>query len=113
MSTSAGRQAEEVAAEWLMNQGYEIVDRNWRTKWCEIDIVAKKNQTLYFVEVKYRRTNAAGGGLSYITPGKLKQMAFAAEMWLSNQAERSDYELSAMSLGSNPPLVEDFIPELT
>lgn len=113
MSTAAGLRAEEVAAQWLMDQGYEIIERNWRTKWCEIDIIAKKNQRLYFIEVKYRRTSAAGGGLSYITPGKLKQMTFAAEMWLSNQAERSDYELSAMSLSGVGPQVEDFIPELT
>lgn len=113
MSTAAGQAAESAAAEWLEAQGYAIVDRNWRTKWCEIDLIARKSNRLFFIEVKYRRTNSAGGGLSYITAGKLRQMAFAAQLWLSNHQDDSDYELSAIALGGTPPAIEEFIPQLT
>lgn len=69
-----GQRAEEVAADYLAAQGYEIIERNWRTRVCEIDIIASKDRVMYFIEVKYRKSNSQGSGLDYITPKKLKQM---------------------------------------
>ncbi len=94
MSTTAiGKQAEAAVAAYLQAQDYTIVAQNWRTRWCEIDIVARKNNTIYFVEVKYRKTNMYGDGLAYITPKKLQQMSFAAEMWVNNHNWRGQYAL--------------------
>jgi len=47
-----GQIGENVACEFLVKQGYEILDRNYRKKWGEIDIVAKKDSVIHFVEVK-------------------------------------------------------------
>lgn len=55
-----GRWGEERAVEYLVQQGYKIVARNWRTKYGEIDIIAQRGQTLYFFEVKSRSTNWYG-----------------------------------------------------
>jgi len=74
-----GDRAEEVVAEYLRDKGHEILKRNWKTKFCEIDIVSRKDDTVYFTEVKYRKNDEAGGGIAAITPKKLKQMKFAAE----------------------------------
>jgi len=99
MSTEVGRRAETAAATYLVRQGYTIVERNWRTRWCEIDIIARKASVLYFVEVKYRRTNRQGSGLDYITNQKLGQMHFAAEFWLVSHAGAAvDYRLSALEV---------------
>lgn len=98
MSTSTGRQAEDAAAEYLQSKKFEVLSQNWRTRWCEIDIVAKKKKIIYFVEVKYRKTADFGGGLDYITHGKLKQMKFAAEFWISNNDWSGDYRLSAIEV---------------
>lgn len=99
MSTEVGRQAETAAANYLVRQGYDIVDRNWRTRWCEIDIIAMKSGVLYFVEVKYRRTSQQGNGLDYITNQKLGQMHFAAEFWLAKHGSATqDYRLSAVEV---------------
>ena len=81
-----GRRGEAAAAEYLVRHDFTIVAHNWKTKWCEIDIVAQKNDALYFVEVKYRRD---GSGLDAITPTKQKQMHFAAEMYLQNHPDCS------------------------
>lgn len=82
-STKAvGDDAETKAAEYLMRQGYAIVARNWKNKYCEIDIISQKEGTLYFIEVKYRSSTQQGGGVAAITPKKLKQMQFAAEFYL-------------------------------
>lgn len=94
----AGYDAEAKAADYLESQGFEIIDQNWHTRWCEIDIIAKKDKRLYFVEVKYRRSGAQGRGLDYITSGKLRQMSFAAEMWVGNNKWSGEYQLAALSI---------------
>lgn len=76
-----GNEAESLVCEWLAGSGFELIERNWRTKFCEIDIIAKKNDRLYFVEVKHRRQAGQGGGIAAITPRKLRQMKFAAEYY--------------------------------
>jgi ribonuclease HII len=76
-----GDKAETVVAEYLQSNGHEIVERNWKTKFCEIDIVSQKDDCLYFTEVKYRKNTNQGGGIAAITPKKLKQMKFAAEYY--------------------------------
>lgn len=74
-----GDRAEEVVAEYLQKNGHEILERNWKTKFCEIDIVSRRDDTVYFTEVKYRKNDKAGDGIAAITPKKLRQMKFAAE----------------------------------
>ena len=48
-TTTIGRQAEAAVANYLENDGFEMLEKNWRTKICEIDIVAKKNGIVYLV----------------------------------------------------------------
>lgn len=99
MSTEVGRQAELIAADYLRGQGYRILTQNWRTRWCEIDLIASKGSVIYFVEVKYRSRMSQGLGLDYVTPKKLQQMRFAAELWLaSNQRGAVDYRLGALEV---------------
>ena len=74
---------------------------NWRTRWCEIDIISKKDGVVYFIEVKFRSSNEWGDGFSYLTPKKLKQMRFAAELWLSDNGWSGEAQLIAASVDSN------------
>ena len=76
-----GDRAEEAVADQLQKQGHIVLERNWKTKFCEIDIVSRKDETIYFTEVKYRKNDVAGGGLAAITPKKLNQMKFAAKFY--------------------------------
>lgn len=95
---SAGHAAEVRAAEYLKQRGFSIHELNWRTKFCEIDIVAEKNRRAYFIEVKYRRTDKQGLGLEYVTPAKLRKMQFAAEMWVHTKAWAGEYQLAALGI---------------
>lgn len=94
----AGHSAEVKASDYLKRDKFEIVELNWKTKFCEIDILAKKLNVIYFVEVKYRKTSHQGSSLEYITPKKLKQMQFAAEMWVHNNKWTGEYQLAAIGI---------------
>ena len=104
-----GHDAEKVAADYLKKLGYKIIELNWKTPRCEIDIVASKKKTLYFIEVKYRQTESQGSGLEYITPAKLRQMAYGAETYISMNKWPYEYCLAAIGLTGDDYVVTDFI----
>lgn len=112
LTTQRGRQAEDAAATFLRGKGFVICMQNWRTRWCEIDIVAQKAGCIYFVEVKYRGSDTWGAGLEYITPRKLRQMHFAAEFWMGTHSQFYDYRLAAIELTDDPPQVLTWCDDL-
>lgn len=103
-----GNKGEQAAADWLTARGHEIVARNWRTRYCEIDIVSVKGEVLYFTEVKYRKNDDFGDGLAAITAKKQRQMRFAAELFLAGKPECSGMvaKLLAASVSGDPPAVQ-------
>lgn len=105
-----GDVSETAAANELMRRGHEIIDRNWKTKYCEIDIVSKKDDVLYFTEVKHRKNSKAGDGLMAITPKKLDQMKFAAKIYAhASKLEDIDLRLIAIATASDTPEVISFV----
>ena len=104
-----GDDSETVATEYLIRAGHEIIKRNWRTKWCEIDIVSRKDGVIYFTEVKHRKNDQAGGGMEAITPGKLRQMRFSASLYASSLKEPYDLRLSAIATTGTPPVVVGYL----
>lgn len=109
---STGHEAEKYAAAYLKQQGFAVKELNWRTKVCEIDIIAQKAKVVYFVEVKHRTHSSQGGGLDYITPTKLKQMQFAAECWIKVSRWNGDYELSAIETSGPNFVVTGFVQNI-
>ena len=95
-----GNAGEQAAADWLVADGHEIIARNWRTRYCEIDIVSSKDDTLHFTEVKYRKNDNFGGGLAAITAKKQRQMRFAAELFVAKhpQYEGRDMQILAIAV---------------
>jgi len=105
-----GNRAENEAANYLIRHGHEIIHRNWKTKYCEIDIVSQKNGTVYFTEVKYRKRLDQGGGFAAITIKKLNQMKFAANLYAyAQKLSEHDMLLAAASVTGQPPEVEDWV----
>lgn len=96
-SKSIGDEGESVAVTWLIEQRYRIVARNWKTKLCEIDIVAVKDTVYYFIEVKHRKNVVAGGGIAAITAKKRAQMAFAATIYRHFHSSTSDARLAVIT----------------
>ena len=83
-----GDRAETIVADYLKSQGHKILARNYKTKYYEIDIVSATKDTIYFTEVKYRKNAAHGDPLECIDQKKQKQMAFAAECFTQNLAQK-------------------------
>jgi uncharacterized protein (TIGR00252 family) len=111
-STEVGRQAEQAAAAYLQQQGYRIIGQNWRTRWCEIDLVVLQDGQLLFVEVKYRRRANQGQGLDYITPAKLRRMQRAAQLWVERHRWPGDYGLAAVGLSGVDFAIVEFVAEI-
>lgn len=108
-TTNTGRKAEQAAKVYLEMRGFKIVEQNFRRPRCEIDIIASKDEVMYFVEVKYRRNDHQGGGLEAITASKLKQMAFAAEIWVQEYKWAGAYQLAGIELAGPEYSVMGFI----
>lgn len=89
-----GARGEEVAAGYLRQQGLEILARNWRCRWGEIDIVATERLDesrcrLVFCEVKTRTGWGYGSPLESITFAKMQRLRRLAGHWLKAQGDRS------------------------
>lgn len=103
-----GHDAEKRAADYLKKQKFKILNLNWKTRYCEIDIVAEKKKVIWFVEVKFRKNDNQGYGYEYVTSKKSQQMHFAAEMWVQNESWSGDYRLAVVSIdGDEIQLIED------
>lgn len=109
-SKKIGDRAEDEAANHLVRLGHEILERNWKTKYCEIDIVSAKDTTIYFTEVKYRKQANQGGGMAAITKKKLNQMKFAANYFAqARNITNTDLMLTVISMTGEAPGVEEFV----
>lgn len=82
-TTAIGNQAEVLACEYLANAGYKIIAKNYRNRFCEIDVIAKNEEFIIFVEVKYRSSENYGGGLGAVNFQKQTRLRRSAEYWLA------------------------------
>ncbi len=80
-----GQRGEALALRYLERRGYEVLERNYRTRYGEIDLVVRRGTTLVFVEVKSRRGTAFGEPLEAVTPRKQEQVRLMAEQYLAER----------------------------
>ncbi len=84
-----GRAGEDLAAAHLVRRGFRILDRNYRTRWGELDIVAFDGRTLAFCEVKSRRDDPrCGAPFEAVHWAKRAQVRKIARSWLANRPAR-------------------------
>ena len=79
----AGAQAEALAAEFLAARGIRVIERNFRRRCGELDLVAQDGDTLVFVEVRLRTRSDFGGAAASITAKKRARMTAAAGLYLA------------------------------
>ena len=77
-----GDEGEKLAQEFLIKQGYKILQKNWRFKHLEIDIIASINELLVVVEVKLREDDYFGKPEEFVTKSKQKNLIKAADIYI-------------------------------
>ncbi len=106
-----GNTGEQLATDYLQQQGYHIIATNWRAgRLGEIDIIAQHQHTVVFVEVKSRRgKDALEKALAAITPHKQQQLFNIAEHYLaenpSPQGHTSRVDVIAIDMSATPPRI--------
>lgn len=78
-----GQYGERVAVKHLMDNGFVVLDRNWRCELGEIDIVARDGDYLVVVEVKTRRSSRFGPPAEAVTPAKLARLRRLTARWIT------------------------------
>lgn len=103
-----GDKAEDAVVTRLQHDSHTILARNWRTKFCEIDIISRKAGRVYFTEVKYRKNSVYGDGLEAITTKKQARMKFAAELYVSRYNLQDDVQLAVAAVAGDDFSVQDW-----
>ena len=109
LNKETGQLGEDLACEWLTEQGYEIVERNYSQKWGEIDIVARETGGIHFIEVKtvshetreqleYAVTHETWRPEEQVTNQKLRQIEKALETWISEQSYTGNWWIDVVAL---------------
>lgn len=80
-----GRAGEDAAADLLRRQGLRVVERNWRSRGLELDLVCEQGETLVFVEVKTRAAEGLSGPEEALSPAKRRKLAKAIGLYLSER----------------------------
>jgi putative endonuclease len=96
-----GKWGEQVAADYLTQRGYEVITRNARTPYGEIDIVAKQSEVVLFVEVKTRTSNKMGLPEESITARKRQHMLSAAEHYAAEH-EIDHWQIDVVAVEGKP-----------
>jgi putative endonuclease len=93
-----GNKGEAIANNYLLENGYTIVERNWRFKHLEVDIIAHKNDKLHFVEVKTRTNNKFGLPEESISQTKMDRLKRAAEAYLYQHPQWLKIQFDVMAI---------------
>jgi len=80
-----GKQGEELAMEYLQKKKYTILERNWRFKKAEVDIIAQKEGVLAVIEVKTRTSNYFGNPQDFVNPKKIKLLVEAINEYVTSK----------------------------
>ena len=105
-----GEQGESLAVWYLKKNGYKILEQNYRTKLGEIDIIAKENKTLVFVEVKSRKSIRYGNPKWALTPKKQRKISMVALTYLkaTNQSNiKARFDVVAITANQDEPKIEN------
>jgi putative endonuclease len=88
-TTELGQRGERIAARYLTDHGLRLLDRNWRCREGELDIVARDGDAIVFCEVKTRRGTGFGHPVEAVTPAKQRRLRLLAQRWLQAHDEHA------------------------
>ena len=99
----SGHQAEQIALSVLQDHHFLILRQNYQCRFGEIDIIAKREQLIIFVEVRYRKSPAFGNAIESVTSKKQHKITITAEHFIQYQLDKDqqfDYRFDVIALSS-------------
>lgn len=111
MTVSAGRAGEDHIARWMKARGYEIVARNFHSRFGEIDIIAQREPYIAFVEVKTRAQGGLVSPFEAITPAKRRKIVATAKAYLQKNPTRLQprFDAAAVYLREGQIVGEEYL----
>lgn len=101
MNQSIGKKGEDIATAYLMKNGYAILERNWRSGRVELDIIAKKDELIVFVEVKTRSSSFFGHPEQAVNQVKEAHILEAAENYIYEKQLKNDIRFDVVAIVKN------------
>ena len=98
-----GALAEDAAANFLTGRGLRLLERNYRCRFGEIDLVLRDARTLVFVEVRYRRSHTFGGASESITTNKRRKLLRTARHYMAAHSEFPACRFDVVLLNGDTP----------
>ncbi len=99
-----GEDAEIACYHFLKSQGLKFVDKNFNSRFGEIDIIMLDKKILVFVEVRFRKNNKFGGALESITHSKQNKLRRTAELYLQKNTRYENARFDVVSMSKNTPV---------
>jgi putative endonuclease len=103
-----GKAGEQMAAEWLVQHGFELISRNWKSARYEVDIIASRNQVLHFIEVKSRHDDLFGKPEDWVDRRKGNHLLAAGEAFQNKYPEWKQIQFDIISILLTPDGNRDF-----
>lgn len=107
-----GRWGEALAADYLRERGYKIVEAGWRCRFGEIDLIAANREYICFVEVKLRKSAAYGSAAAYVDRRKQEKLRTTAQMYLVGHDNRLQPRFDVVEIYA-PQGIHTAQPQLT
>ncbi|UII28240.1 YraN family protein [Fulvivirga maritima] len=104
-----GREGEDAAVNYLHCKGYEILNRNYRYRRSEVDIIAKKDEIIVFVEVKTKTSTAFGFPEEAVNHVKIKKVTEAADYYTYEMGWQKDIRFDIISYNKATDSIDHFI----
>jgi putative endonuclease len=100
-SRDRGQDAEKACCKYLQQQGLKLLARNYHGRRGELDLVMQDNNTVVFVEVRYRKNNAFGGALESITANKQQKLRITAEQYMQQETGLTNGRFDVVAMSGN------------
>lgn len=84
-TTQRGGEGERLAAEYLQKRGYQLLEKNYRCRYGELDLILRKGELIVFAEVKLRKNDGFSPAAEAVTPAKRERLRKAASLWLAQR----------------------------
>ena len=101
-----GSFGEELAVDFLLQKGYEILETNWRFQKAEVDIIARKKEVLAAVEVKTRSTSEFGDPQDFVNKKKIRLLTKAVDEYVNRYDLEVEVRFDIVAITTNPKQFE-------